>query len=321
MNRSTFYGGPAYITHDSATYQAREGFEIDNEIRTVEQPDALRGKLGEREDYSLSMLRLAPHALTASLTTQFAKLFALQPANVGSLLFPGADLPLVVQTKNGGTNDAGQSLTFSAGAVSQPPELQFAPNKNLFGQAEWTCLRKNSTAATDTAAHVVVANSTYTEPALDPTNISNSIYVLAWGGGFTAIETDEEGVRAAVRYTWAERKTATDGLLNYQLSNVELEIRFRPVNVQANDIYDSLLLMDGASAGRGKFLSARGQALTVTGAAVGDPRLTVARATPVRIPTVFSDQPRSGEVMMRAQRHYTGGALSALFVLDVVPEP
>lgn len=317
MNRTHFYGGPGYITHDSVTWQSRENIDASNEIRTVPLPDNLRGPLGDREDYPIATVRLIPHAITASLSTQFGKLFAFQPSNRGALLFPGTDLPLAIQTKNGGTSDLGQSITYSAAAISQPPELQFAANRPLFGAVEFTCLKKNSTAGTATNAFVVVADSTYSEPTLDPTGILNTTYTVAWGSSFTGIETDEEGVRVATRYEWTEMKSANDGLLNFRLEAVTQEIRFRPTNVEADDIHDSILLTDGSSAGRGKLLTARGETLTVTGAATGDPLFTVQRAVPTTAPTIYGADLRSGEIVMRAQRRYNSG-LQALFALTVV---
>lgn len=317
MNRTTFYGSPAYVTHNSLTLQPRgNGFEISNEIGTVDVADALRGKIGEREDIVRATAKLSPHALRSILSSQFTKFFAYQPADIGKLLFPGTDKPFVVQTKNGGTGDAGQAITYSAAMVSQPPQLQFAPLKPLFGDVEFTMLKKNNTAGTDAAAFVAVADSSYTEPVLDPSDILDTTYLVQLGETFTGIETDEEGVKVAIKYTWQDQKNATDGLLNFRLANVECEIRFRPINMDAANIHNSLLLQDGASAGRGKLLSGRGMAFVVQGPVVGDPVFYCDNVVAIQTPTVFSDQSRSGEVLLKAQRGYSAGLLP-LFALSV----
>ena len=317
MLRQNFFGGPAFFTHDSQTYQfGDESFEASNEIKAIEVKSNLQGKLGDREDYSVSIVKGTPLALKSILTTQFGKLFAFQPSNIGNLLFPGTDLPGVLQTKDG------LSVTFSAMALSQPPTLQFAATKPLFAsQAEWTGLRKNNTAATATNAHVVVASSAYTQPTLDPTNIVDTTYTASWGATapFDALEFDPEGVRMETRYEWEELGNWNDGIIQMRLKNVTMQLRFVPINVDADDFYDAFMLMDGASAGRGKFLSGRGETFTVTGAAAGDPVLTVQNCVPTNAPLRFGAPSRVGEVVMVAQREYSGGSLQALFALGVVP--
>ena len=132
MNRTSFYGGPAFLTHDSQTWQlGDDNFEIANEIKVIEVKSNLQGKLGDREDYSVSIIKATPLALKSVLATQFGKLFALQPTNIGNLLFPGTDLPAVIQTRDG------KSITFSAAAISQPPPLQFAATKPLIAGPEY----------------------------------------------------------------------------------------------------------------------------------------------------------------------------------------
>jgi hypothetical protein len=316
MLRSAFYGGPAFLTHDSQTWQlGDENFEVSNELKQIEVKSNIQGKLGDREDYGISVIKATPLALRSVLATQFGKLFAFQPSNMGALLFPSTDLPGVLQTKDG------KSITFSACALSQPPTLQFAATKPLIAsQVEWTCLRKDNTAATATNAHVVVASSAYTQPTLDPTNIVDSTFTAAWGSTspFTAIECDPEGIKLEVKYDWEQLMTWNDGMIQMRLKNVTAQVRFVPINVDAADFHDTLLLLDGASAGRGKFLSGRGQAFTVTGAATGDPVLTIANAVPTQGALRFGAPSRVGEVVLQAQRVYSGGALQALFALSVV---
>lgn len=311
MLRSTFSGGPAYATHDSLTYQFREDWEAAHEIITIDEMTNLQGKVGEREDFSRSLIRATPIAFTSTLASVLAKLFKfggkvgiVEGQGVGKKLFPSTDLPLVIQTSNGGTSDLGQSITFSAAALQQPPELTFGANLPLFGQAEWLALRKDNTAATDAAAHVAVADSTFTEPSFSPTNINNTTYTLAWGSSgspFTGIECDENGVKVKVTYAWQERKTWTDGLIQLQLSDVQVEASFTPINFDAANFHNTFLLQDGASAGRGKLLSSRGAQLTITGATAGDPLLILPSCVPITGPTRFGANSRVGEVTLRAQ--------------------
>jgi len=310
MNRTSFSGGPAYGIFDALTLQMREDWEAQHEIKTIDEMSNLQGKVGEREDYSTSIIRATPIAFTSSLASVFAKLFKfggkvgiVEGLKVGKLLFPGTDLPFVIQTSNGGTDDLGQSITFSAAALQQPPELTFGANLPLFGQAEWIGLRKNNTAASDAAAHVAVADSTYTEPAFSPTNINNTTYTMSWGSSgapFTGIECDENGVKVKVTYSWQELQTWTDGLIQFRLTDVQVEVTFTPINFDAANFHNTFLLADGAAAGRGKLMASRGQLLTIAGASAGDPLLVLPACVPVTGPTRFGANSRVGEVTLRA---------------------
>lgn len=311
MNRTSFSGGPAYGVHDGVTLQFREDWEASNEIKAIDETTNLQGKVGSREDYSESIIKATPIAFTPSLAAVFAKLFKFggkvglaEGLGIGKLLFPGTDLPFVIQTSNGGTDDAGQSLTFAAVAAQQPPELTFGANMPLFGECEWSGLRKNNTAASDAAAHVVVADSAYAEPSFSPGDINNTTYTMSWGASgapFTGIECDENGVKVKITYSWKDLPTWRDGVIQRRLTDVQVEVRFTPINFDAANFYNTFLQMDGASAGRGKLMAARGLPLTIMGASAGDPKLILPSCVPVSGATRFGGDSRVGEVTLRSE--------------------
>lgn len=317
MDRDDFNGGPAYFVHDGVTWQVtNDDFEAASEIVTIPVKSNLQGTLGQREDYSMTTVKATPIAFTSSLAAMLAKLFAFTPTNIGAMLFASTNKPFVIQTK------AGKSSTWSTGGLLQPPEVQFRAGQPLFsGDAEWLMLRKNNTDASDAAAHVVVATSAYTEPVLDPVNIVNSRYAFNWGEDdpFLAIELDEDGFKFSVKYEWEDLQAWNDGLLNKRLKDVTASGNFSPVSLDEADFLNTMLILDGAGAGRGNFLSARGLELTITGAAEGDPLLTIPCAAAVKGSTRYGSKSRVGGVEMQAQRVYASG-LQPLFTLGVVPE-
>jgi len=313
MDRTAFTGGPAYLTWNGLTLQMEDDWTAESEIVTVPQRTNLQGKIGDREEWSLTRIKCRPLAFSTGLAGVLAKLWPYDPGDIGTRIFPGTDLPAVIQTKGG------RSITYAAAALYTPPPLRFAPNRPLFGDMELLCLRKNNTAATETDAHVVDASSAYSQPNLDPLDIVSSAYSLAFGSDspLNAIETDEEGIAAELKVEFEDRKTARDGLLNAQIKNVELIVKFTPENIDSEAFNDSLLVTDGTTAGRGKLLSGRGKQLTITGVAPGAPILTIPLAAAPTGSLRFSGQSRVGEVTLQAQRKATAGVLQDLYAFTI----
>lgn len=314
MNRNAFTGGPAYLTWNGLTIQMADDWKAETEIITTPQKTNLQGKIGEREEYSITRITFKPLAFAGDLQALFDALIPYTPDDIGTRIFPDSDVPAVIQTKSG------RSITYSASAITKMPTVTFAPNKDLFGEVELTCLRKNNTAATDAAAHVADASSAYTEPDLDPLDIVSSTYALALGNSspLNAIETDENGIVFEPTMATKERATNNDGLLNYQITEVAASVKFTPVNIDSSTFNDTLLKADGSTAGRGKFLAARGLELTVTGAAAGDPLLTIPNAVCPKGGLQFNGDGRLSEVTLQAQRTSSAGALQDLFTLSTV---
>ncbi len=317
MGPNAFTGSPGYFTWNSILFQLMdENWETNVEIVTVERSTNLQGVIGRWEQYVKSTVTAKPIAFLASLAAQIGVLLPYLPSMRGQRIRGSSDLPLVIQTADG------RSITFSSAVLTKMPPVQFAPNKDFWGAAEFTCLRKANTAATDATAHVVEASSAYTAPALDPDDIVSSKYTLAFGSTpFDNIECDEDGVTFEPQVTLKELPTWNEGVLNFQIDKVMAAIKFKPQNLSGANLLNTLVLTDGSSAGRGKRLGARGLALTVTGAAVGDPLLTVPLAVAATGKMHFGSANRVGEVALMAEQKNVSGAFAALFTLDVVPTP
>lgn len=316
MTPDQFKGGPGYFTHDGVLYQLLDdNFEANSEIVTAPISTNLQGRVDMREEYVKSVVSAQPIAFKSTLATLYAKLVPYRPSSRGNLLRGSTDKPLVIQSK------AGKSTTFTTACLTKQANLQFAPNKPLFGPVEFTCLRKASGADTATDSHVAVATSAYSEPALDAADILSCLYTYALGASspLDALEFDEAGVTLETTVQLQDLGTAYKGLLNYRVGNVEAQLRGMPQNLDESDIYNTLMLMDGSSAGRGKSLKDRALPFVITGAAEGDPLVTIPLAVCVRGKAVFGTASRAGEIVLAALLDTDTPA--ELFDLDVVPAP
>jgi hypothetical protein len=317
MDRALFTGGPAYLTWNGVTFQMHDDWTVDDSPEHFDVVTNLQGRVARGISDVMAKISFTPIAFGASIATLFTKLFPYQPSMRGQLIFPSTDLPAVIQTQ------AGRSITFSSAALTKMPEITFAPDKVFFGRAELTCLIKNNAASSDADAFVTVANSAYTEPALNPLDILFDLYTVTYGTGtpaapFNSIETDEGGVRFAPTVDLTPRKTARRGTYNMMIDGVSAEVRFTPENITEADWYDVLMKLDGTGVTRGKLRGVLGDQLTVTGSGTGKARLTIPLAAAEDGGVRFGSDSRVSEVTMAAHRKANAGVLQPLFTLGVV---
>ena len=228
---------------------------------------------------------------------------------LGQLVFPTTDQTLVIQTA------AGESITYAAAALTKMPTIQFAGNKTLFSNAEWTMLRRMDEASTTAGAMYTIAASAYTEPALNPQLILTAAAILDFGG-LTGIETEEDGVTFTPTVTLTPRKTSLNGICNYMITAVGATVEFTPEGLTESDLYNSLHPLQGVGTGRGTSLAGIGGQLTVTSVVSGGPVLTLPLAAPTKSSLRFDPKSgRVGRVTLQALRANTSGTLQSLFAL------
>lgn len=317
MNRSNFYGGPGFLNWNGITLQMMANWKAETEIISKDRSTNLRGRVGAWERYSITKIAARPVVTSVNLASVIAKLFPYTPAMVGQLIFPEVDLPAIIQTKDG------RSITYAAAAITKMPEVTFAPDEDLIGDFELTCLLENEGDASEDNSHVTEASSSYTEPTLNPMQIIAARYAFAWGSiaPFNTIETDEKGVKLRPNVTFTELETQRDGLINYRIKEVTASLGFTPVNLNSADFYN-LVSPQGSTAGRGKPLATRGLEFTATplGAGAGRPQLTVPLAVPNKGPLDFADTSRIGDVNLLCEQKATAGVIGDLYTLAATTE-
>jgi hypothetical protein len=290
MDRSLFYGSPAFFTHNAiATQMHQENWSLRLNDRTMERSTNLQGYVGDAKDYSIGTLTFDPVVTSGNLASLLTYLFPYSPNSLGNLVFPQTD-------------------------------LHCAPGQNLFQGAELTCLIANNSDGTGATDFVQDATSTYTEPTLDPLTIMSSLFGVAYGAAspLNAIETDENGVVFEPDVQLEECRTSNGGLLNYRVARVGWKARFTPVNISEADFFSTLAKLDN-SVGRGKMVGTRGLAFTVTGAGTGSLIVTMPLGVPVsgdEAEMRFGRQGRFGEITIKAQRKFASSVWQPLLSLS-----
>ena len=301
----TFPGGPAYFTYNGYQLQMEAAWQVANDPTQFKVATNLQGDVDWREDDTLAKLSAKPLGIWGN----YAALFPYQPSMLGQLVFPSPDKTLVIQTA------AGESITFAAAALTKMPTLQFAGNKTLFGNAEWTMLRRMDEASTTAGAMYTLAASAYTEPVLYPQLILTAAATLNFGS-LPPIETDEDGVTFTPTVTLTPRKTSTGGIVNYMITAVGATVEFTPEGLTESDLYNNLHPLQGTGTGGGASLAGMGGALTVTSVTSGGPVLNIPLAAPTKSSLRFDPKTgRVGRVTLQALRANSSGVLESLFTL------
>lgn len=305
--RIAFPGGPGYFTFNGYQLQMEAAWNVSDEPTQFKVTTNLQGDVDWREDDTVAKLIAKPLGIWGA--NAIGKLYPYQPSMLGQLVFPTTDQTLVIQTA------AGESITFAAAALTKMPTIQFAGNKTLFGNAEWTLLRRMDEASTTAGAMYTLAASTYTEPALNPQLILTAAATLNFGT-LTGIATEEDGVTFTPTVTLTPRKTSLAGTANYMITAVGATVEFTPEGLTESDLYNSLHPLQGTGTGRGTSLAGIGGALTVTSVVAGGPTLTLPLAAPTKSSLRFDPKTgRVGRVTLQAMRANVAGLLQPLFTL------
>lgn len=311
MLRSSFTGGPAFLTWNGLQIQLHEDWNAEITEELVERRTNLQGLVGHGMNYRVGKITGKPIAVSTNLADLLSKLHPYKASDKGkklSTVLGGADLPGIVQTADG------RSLTFDSGFLTQMPELTFAPNVDLFGDFELTFLVAEGGSHATIADFVSEASSAYSEPALNPVNLVSHRYSLAWGASapFSSIETTESGIVLSPNLDTSELITQRDGLIDWRINDITAEVKFTPVNVSSADFLSLVLAVQ-----RGAMVASAGLELTVeqvTG--TGGPKLVAPCAVPVSKSLQFGEESRTGEVTMRCERKFTS-SLGERYALSV----
>ncbi|HSI15700.1 MAG TPA: hypothetical protein VK961_26875 [Chthoniobacter sp.] len=303
MDRALFTGGPAYLVFDGVTFQLHDDWKVDLNLQHFDVKTNLQGTVAKAiSENAMAKVTAIPIAFGGSISTAFAKLLPYQPSMRGQFIFPASDKPLVIQTA------AGKSITFAAAALTKMPEITFAPDKIFFGAVEFTCLIANLADPSDDDAFLTIADSAYTEPALDPLDILFDIFTGVFGASpsapFDGIETDENGFKFTPTVKLTPRKTAKNQTYNFMIDDVTAMVKFTPENVSEED-WKELIRTQGAGYGVGKLRGSLGDILTIAGSATGKPRLTIPLAAGEDGGLRFAQNSRVGEVTLAAHRKLT----------------
>lgn len=309
--------GPAIVTWNGYSYYSKAGFKAELKRDTFFIESNFDGKIDERAKSQHTEVSFQPVGMMTNLATGQAY-FPYTVASIGNSIFGSSALPLVIVTKNGGTSNLGQTITYNRAAVSKLPQLRLKPSDTLFGDMTFTCLGVPTVQPNTAAAWNAVASATFADTTFDETKIVTDIYSAAYGatpynamGSMAGFEIDITAELATI--------TADDyGIVDMVLKGLTATAKFAPSNLTEAQV-NTLMNQDGTNyVYPGQSLAKANKDLVIVGSGNNGLTLTatIKNAGPKEAGFMYStDKHRHEAVSFTSKRTWTSGAANALWTL------
>jgi hypothetical protein len=314
----TIIVSPAIVTWNGYSYYFKKGIKADFKRETFKVDSDLAGQFDERMKSQMTVVTGQP--VGALSTASLNACFPYAVTQIGASIFGSTDLPLVIVTRFGGTNNAGQTITYPRAAVTKLPQLRLKPTDTLFGEMEFTCLGDPTVQPNSANAWETIASATFADTTFDETQIITDIYTASYGASpFNAI-----GSMAGfeVDITMAVNQITADdfGIVDMTLKELTAAAKFAPSNLTQAQVAALLAYQGSGYVQPGQSLSLANTDLVITGSGNGAHYLTatIKKAGPKQATFMYdAAKHRFDAVEFTSKRTWTSGAANALWTLTV----
>ena len=186
IDRATLPGaGAPKITWNGGEFWTADDVAIPIQHALVEQRSSMYGRVTKTLGGRMIEISVPLFGLWANI----ARLFPASILNptIGSRVFTGADLPMVLHAKNG------DRLTIHNVHLTKVADLKLAANQRIFSaNAVFTGLLKNNADPEDANSYFTYDTAAYSEGSFAMTTFKARTWTGAWGAltGFTSILTE-----------------------------------------------------------------------------------------------------------------------------------
>lgn len=309
ITRSSIIAAPALLTFAGQTLFSKDDIKVVTTIETFDVKTSGRPTM-KRENNVKVELTFTDNGVWGPMIALINEYAAMA---IGTDIFTNADRPLVIHSTDGFT------YTYSAAALSKPPDVILSAGKTLFGPATFTCLAADNTSPTAANRRLTIAGSVaYPNPdGYDPSLIVTQGYTLGWGttAPWTGLDTDD-GATISFAPSFSNKRIDSAGLIGMRLTDLGVTAKAKAVGGIASSDVLAALTIQGAGAGRGRALAASGQNLTIVGTGVYVE--LYAAAFTAGGDTFGGENNRIDELTWMANTTLVSGALKPLFYLGTV---
>ena len=257
--------GPAVVAWNGQNYYTTGTVTLTPDLKLREMVSAYYGPVDRRVTDKMFTLAFTPFGELTSA----AKYFPFGPADIGRLIAPAADTPIVIYTA------AGEKITIPAGIVTRPPQLILGTDRGPMGEMQFAGL--GDIAAEDAAedTHYKIETAAIAAHTLNPDKAPTPAYKATLGTGETAVEIDsEEGFTFDLGASVTPRAVNRYGTVNFKLSALNPSVAFTPFGLSESAIMD-LWNIQGAGAAKLGASNKLGRQLVIGPANDGDKGVTV----------------------------------------------
>ncbi len=306
--RASIIAGPGLIQFNGQTIFFQNDLVAKPKVTTFDVKTIGRRTQKRQDDvmYEITGIPNGVFAPVAALIEPYATM------TVSTDIFGSVDTPLVIHSADG------QTYTYAAAALSKPPALTLSAGKTLWGALTFTGLGADNTASTAANRLLAIAASAYPTPdGYDPNAIITQAYLMSWGNAAPWINLETEaGVVVDFNLQTSPKKTDSAGTIGMRFVDFGITAKAKPLGVGSSDVLTAMAIQ-GAGAGRGTSMAAKGKTLTVVGGSGATEVYVSLNAAAITDAgdTFSGDKNRVDEITWVPSETLAGSVLTPLFFL------
>ncbi|GEM_PF-1905727 len=320
----TIIVSPAIVTWNGCSYYTKAGIKSEYKRETFTVESDTDGKIDERMKSQITEISFQPVGMIKlGGDSALAAFFPYSVSAIGKSIFTGltgADLPLVIATKFGGTGNLGQTITFPKAGVSKLPQLRLKPTDTLFGDMAFTCIGDATVQPNTASAWATLASTTFADTTFDETMIVTDSYSAAFGAAPYNSMGSMAGFEMDIALETAQIAADDYGIADIILKGLTATAKFAPSNLTETQVQTLLAAQGSGYVFPGQSLAKTATDLVITGSGNGAKTLTatIHNAGPKEAGFMYNiDKHRLDAIGFTSKRTWTAGAANPLFSFTV----
>lgn len=257
--------GPAVVDYDGFLYYSEGNITISPDLKLREMISSYFGPGDQRVTDKMFAVEFTPIGM---MDNNRAKYFPFAVSDLGKLIAPAVDKPVVIWAANG------QKITLPAGVITASPQLLLGVDKGPMGSMTISCLGDIAKADGAAEAHYKIETAAVAAHTLDWNKAPTPAYKLELtldGGEGADVITSLDGIDGFtfdLAASLTPRAVNRYGTVNFKLSSFAPVITLKPA-YQTESAMFTLLNIQGAGAAKLGGSHRLGQSLTLKPAEVG----------------------------------------------------
>ena len=312
--------GPAIVTWNGNSYYTKTGVKADFKRATFKITTDTDGEIDERMKAQLAEVTFQPVGMMGAASTAMAAYYPYGTGAIGKSIFGATNLPLVIVTKFGGANNAGQTIIYPRGALTKLPQLRLRATDTLFGEMTFSCLGDPTVQPNGANAWETIADATFADTSFNETQIVTDIYVAAYG----ASPYNAMGSMAGFEVNLGMAVDTIDaddfGRVDMVLKSLTATAKFAPSSLTQAQVAALLSYQNSGYIFPGQSLADAGTDLVIAGSGKGARTLSVTlhQAGPKQGGFIYATgKHRLGAIEFTSRRTWTSGAANPLWTIAV----
>ena len=218
--------GPAVVSYNGFNYYTTDTITLTPDIKLREMVSAYYGPVDSRVTDKMFNLTFTPFGM---MNNNAAKYFPFAVTDLGKLIMPGTDLPVVIWTSDG------TKISIPAGVINKCPQLLLGTDIGPMGQMGLACLGDITKVDAAADAHYTISSAAISAHSLDPDKAPTPAYkavVTLAGTPDVVTEIDsEKGFTFDCGASLTPRSVNRYGTVNFKLSALKPTIAFTPFGI------------------------------------------------------------------------------------------